>query len=141
MTTRLIVFATPAEAAATLARFHAQRNLQDCNLYQSDIGVIVIPGMGVLAVAQAICRYAHLANEVWNFGAAGALRDHLQLEQLVQIATIHRNPLAPDYIDERCRLFQKHVCPPARVIREWSSSCVRGLPHPGSYCKANSRSL
>ncbi len=83
----LIVFATPAEAAATLHRFHAERDAKDCHLYQSTIGPILVPGMGVLAVAQAICRYGHLANEIWNFGAAGALRDGFQLEQLF----IHRD--------------------------------------------------
>ena len=107
----LIVFATPAEAAATLHRFHAERDAKDCHLYQSTIGPILVPGMGVLAVAQAICRYGHLANEIWNFGAAGALRDGFQLEQLLSIATVARNPLVPDYVCERSQLFQKHIYP------------------------------
>lgn len=108
---RLIVFATEAEAAATLTLFQAKRDPNDPGLYQSDIGWIVIPGMGILAVAQAICRYAHLAKEVWNLGVAGALHDHFQLEQLVEIATVNRNPLVPDYVCERSQLFQTNVFP------------------------------
>ncbi len=108
---RLIVFSTPAEAAATLQRFHAQRDQADCDLYHSDIGTILVPGMGILAVAQAVCRYAPLADEVWNLGAAGTLCDNFKLGQLVQIATVKRNPLVPDYIDERAQLFQRHIYP------------------------------
>ncbi len=115
---RLIVFATQTEAAATLKTFQARKDLKDSQLYHSDIGSIIIPGIGILAAAQAICRYAHLTSEVWNFGAAGALSDLFALEQLVQIASVHRNPLVPDYVDERSQLFQKEVYPPLVIHAE-----------------------
>lgn len=94
----LLVFAQVGEAKGILARSQAVPVGQETtavwtegeqnSLYQFENGFIIISGMGLHAAQMAVAKYAHLGDEVWNFGLAGALKDSLPIGDILQINTV-----------------------------------------------------
>jgi nucleoside phosphorylase len=118
----LIIFAQVAEATALLqhtkaiaipgetARIWAEGDLP-CR-YQFDHGWIVISGVGVHAAQMAVAKYAHLCDEVWNFGLAGALREGSPLGEISQITKIGKyTPLAEGSLDLRSQECLSFILP------------------------------
>ncbi len=56
--------------------------------YTFEKGWIVLSNVGIHAGQMAVAKYAHLVDEVWNLGLAGALKDHLPLGHILPIQTV-----------------------------------------------------
>ena len=80
----LVVFSTQMEAEKSLEALHC-KTIEEGRLYQFKQGHLVISGWGILNACGAVFEYAHLANEVWNFGICGSLQDDHQIDQLFPV--------------------------------------------------------
>ncbi len=82
----LFVFADPREAEPTLTKLQAT----PCgdSLWRAGKHHIAVSGWGSTRAAASVTRYKHLANQIWNFGLAGALNPHLSIGTIGQIASV-----------------------------------------------------
>ncbi len=85
----LVVFSTQMEAENSLDVLRC-KVVEEGRLYQFKQGHVVISGWGILNASAATAEYAHLANEVWNFGICGSLQDGHQIGQLFEIKRVDK---------------------------------------------------
>ncbi len=83
---RLLVFAHPLEAAATIEELRAEKCEQG---YRFDDGLLIICGIGPIAAAAATAAHAADYDEVWNMGCAGSLGE-LALYDLVEVGSVEQ---------------------------------------------------
>jgi nucleoside phosphorylase len=108
---KLFLFATLAEAEATVHKFKAQpvphhfihtwKDGSTPSLYSLDQGFLAISGIGVLAAQHTVSQIASKQNilEVWNLGFAGSLMDHYVHGSLFSIGTVDLYTQIPSQID------------------------------------------
>lgn len=107
----LIVFATQAEAAATLRECQSSEEIAG-HLYRFDLGSIAICGIGCLAAATTVARYGTHFRCILNLGIAGSLRDDHAFGQVLTISSVARNNLLPDEIDDHSKsMHATHFSP------------------------------
>lgn len=97
---RLILFAHPAEASPTIELLRAEAISP--HLYQCDLGLIAISGMGCLSAACTVTQYASQVDEVWNLGICGSLTDRMGPESFHWIGS------ASKYIPNRTSRLDVH---------------------------------
>lgn len=106
---KLITFATLNEAASLIDSLQAKNSCIP-NLYESDIALILITGMGILKAAIEISKKEKDISQVINLGAAGALST-LPLFSIHPISLVGKYVEIPSYIDEYSRQFSKKLFP------------------------------
>jgi adenosylhomocysteine nucleosidase len=111
MTKKLIYFAHPLEAQATIMQTRAVALQDDKKAYQFGHGLILVGGMGILATMHVLGRYIHQVDEVWNLGIVGALQPHYQLGDCVQISQVQRSVLFPQDLAEYSQQFHNTLFP------------------------------
>lgn len=109
----LIIFATTKEARSTIeltgaspvsgATVHVWSEGEVAACYRFEKGLIAICGTGLHPAQMCATKYAPLAEEIWNFGFAGALKKDEHLGHLVEIATNDKYlPIALDKVSYEC---------------------------------------
>ncbi len=111
----LIVFATLIEAEQALEALDAHP-INDV-FFSFNGGFITISGMGCLAAAAAVSACKEPIDEVWNLGAVGALRDHLNLGEVFEISEVTKNPLLPIGIDDHSSKLHRALFPMLKVSK------------------------
>lgn len=107
---KLILFAHPAEAAATLKRLEAQETSP--GLYRSESLLILISGMGSLQAACGVVQFAGIIDEVWNVGVCGSLNDHLEPESFHWVGRVGKHLLLPEGSSDHAHRLSHSVHPP-----------------------------
>jgi nucleoside phosphorylase len=95
---RLITFATLREATPSLQLLEASLSSEK-NLYLFSDGYVLITGIGLMAAATQTALHLPLADEVWNFGIAGALRDDLPIGTICTVQSVSKFLFFPEDID------------------------------------------
>lgn len=106
----LITFATHREAAPTLKALEASSSNQK-NLYTFSGGYLLITGIGMLAAASQTSLHIPLAQEVWNFGIAGALKDGLAIGTVCPVQSVSKFLLLPEDADAHTETFSSTIFP------------------------------
>lgn len=113
--TILVTFATYREAQVSLDELEAKQVNEE--LFSFDRGCLLITGMGMLNAAIKVAHYQHLADEIWNFGAVGALKDH-PLFSLLPISSIEKWHPFPSDTSEYSKSFANKVFPSITLQEE-----------------------
>jgi hypothetical protein len=117
----LITFATLIEANALLKEVKAFCLIEN-ELYSSDFGSIVITSMGSLNAAIKVSKHLKENQEVWNFGACGALND-FEIFSVVPIKAVSKGIQMPITIDEHSKSFY-HSLFKEITLQERGKSCL-----------------
>ena len=128
---KLLIFATLSEAETTIKRLNAKPNNDEKvfiwsegmvpSSYQYPGGLILLSGFGMHAAQLAVTRYAEKADEIWNLGIAGALKNDLPVGTIKQIEVVGKHIPLPKTIDPVSRECAETVAP----IFEVASKGVR----------------
>ncbi len=86
---KLITFATYEEASETLTSCNAKKLTP--SLYSSDIGRIVITGIGPFATFATLLELQNEYETIINIGLAGALRKDLELGTIYSVANTNKH--------------------------------------------------
>lgn len=107
----LFVFATFHEAKAFLIDTEA-KELKSKRLYESDLGKVLITGMGSISTASVLARYLDGVSHVVNAGIAGSLSADIPVGSFHCIKTVFKHTLVPEDANDHCRTSAKHLHPP-----------------------------
>lgn len=108
---KLILFAHPAEGAATLRQLQAKESSTP-GLYQSDDQLILISGMGSLRAACGVAELAGVIDEVWNLGLCGSLNDLFEPGSFHWVGQVAKHLPLPEGSSDHAIRFSHSVHPP-----------------------------
>lgn len=112
----LITFATFSEAQSSIEALNAKVLIEN-ELYQTDVGKIVICGMGSLNAAINLAKYIKDDECVFNFGACGSLKD-LPIFTIIPVKVVSKLNYIPDNIDGYSRSFSNSLFEPIELQDE-----------------------
>ncbi|MDF2549067.1 MAG: nucleoside phosphorylase [Chlamydiales bacterium] len=113
----LIAFASSWEAERSLQLFGCALE-EGKELYSIPSGHIVITGYGCLQASSQVSRYAHLADEIWNLGIAGAFHASLEEMQIQAISHCSLNLSFPAALDAHSIALSQKVFPAISLSQE-----------------------
>jgi adenosylhomocysteine nucleosidase len=117
----LIIFAHPAEAKQTLKRLNVCP-LTDNYSYSFEQGPIaghvVITGMGSLQAALHTRQWMDTCDEIWNWGAVGALRDGLPIGLCQSVCSIDKHLSLPPSAHSHVSKVSGIAHPPLSIASE-----------------------
>jgi nucleoside phosphorylase len=117
----LITFATLSEAKSSIEALKAKTLIEN-ELYQTEVGKIIISGMGCLNAAVTLSKYVKEDDTVYNFGACGALKD-LPLFSVIEVKEVCKFNFLPEDLDEHSRLFSSSLFNPIK-LQENGLTCL-----------------
>lgn len=117
---KLVAFATYDEAEESIKALKAT-SLKEGTLYQFPKGFIAITGIGSLAASHAVAKILFenpSIEEIWNFGFAGALCDHLPIGTIRAVNMVGKHLSIPSFIDHHSQQFASTLQPPFQLHSE-----------------------